>query len=396
MYKCYFLLDNILESPHSGITLKLPGASNHTVTLDYMLGHFDDFNYRNFFHTNQIEILDPHAPKFIVSIVHMPTWVDTNLSQDSIDLLKNDPNVYLCLISVLECVLSTKELADELNSKGIPLHKVVVMTSNMQAHGNNIDGVNYICVNFWESISRHHHQTLPNISITTPGQLSINRASKKFLCLNRNIKPHRIWLMYSILRSNVIKQGHVSFNLPSVHRREFEMVSRSHDTLKRIPESLHDDFKRALVRELYNRKLDTLDKYHIINYNSSIKSYYNDSLFSVITESDTSLNFITEKTYKAMMNLHPFFIVGNPDQHALLRTRGYHTFEDLFGVNQVTNYTEALAMWSHIDGKNIDVLKQNIKKKYLDKLIHNQQLFLSRKISWNDITDNLITAVGDD
>ena len=95
------------------------------------------------------------------------------------------------------------------------------------------------------------------------------------------------------------------------------------------------------------------------------------------------------------MNLHPFFIVGNPDQHTLLRARGYHTFEGLFGVDQITNYAEASKMWKHIGSKNIDVLKQNIKKKYLDKLIHNQQLFLSRKISWNDITDNLITAVGD-
>ena len=395
MYKCYFLLDNILESPYEPISIKLPGSRLHSMPLDYLLGHFDDFNYRNFFHISRIELLDTQTPKFIVNVIHMPNWVDTNLSKDGIDLLKNDPNVYLCLITTLECVLDTKALANELNSKEIPLHKVVVMTSNMQAHGNKLDGVNYICVNFWESITRLHHQTLPDISVTTPTQLSINTAEKKFLCLNRNIKPHRIWLMYSLLRSDIIKEGHVSFNLPSVDRRAFYVCARSHHTLKRIPESLHDDYKMALVREMYNRKLDPLHNHHVINYNSSIKSYYNDSLLSVITESDTSLNFITEKTYKAIMNLHPFFIVGNPDQHALLRARGYYTFEDLFGVDQITNYAEASKMWKHIGSKNIDVLKQNIKKKYLDKLIHNQQLFLSRKISWNDITNNLITAVGD-
>ena len=395
MYKCYFLLDNIRESPYESISIKLPIKKGHSMSLDYLLGHFDDFNYRNFFHINRIDLLDTQTPKFIINVIHMPNWADTNLSEDGINLLKNDPSVYLCLVTTFEGVLDTKKVANELNSKEIPLHKVVVMTSNTPSHGNKLDGVNYICVNFWESITRLHHQTLPDISVTTPKQLSINTAEKKFLCLNRNIKPHRIWLMYSLLRSSIINEGHVSFNLPSVDRRDFHVCSRSHHTLKRIPESLHADYKMALVREMYNRKLDPLSSNHVINYNSSIKSYYNDSLMSVITESDTNLNFITEKTYKAIMNLHPFFIVGNPDQHALLRARGYHTFEDLFGVDQITNYTEALAMWKHIGDKNIDVLKQNIKKKYLDKLIHNQQLFLSRKISWNDITDNLITAVGD-
>ena len=93
------------------------------------------------------------------------------------------------------------------------------------------------------------------------------------------------------------------------------------------------------------------------------------------------------------MNLHPFFIVGNPQQHELLRERGYHTFEDLFGVNKVTNFVEAQAMWKHIKNYDIDVLKRTVRRKYYDKLLHNQQLFLSRKISWNDITDNLIEAV---
>ena len=246
-----------------------------------------------------------------------------------------------------------------------------------------------IFFNYWAYDYLTH---IKELGVQTNNQ---NTFAKKFLCLNRNIKPHRIWLMYSLLRSSIINEGHVSFNLPSVDRRDFYVCSRSHHTLKRIPESLHSDYKMALVREMYNRKLDPLSSNHVINYNSSIKSYYNDSLMSVITESDTNLNFITEKTYKAIMNLHPFFIVGNPDQHALLRARGYYTFEDLFGVDQITNYAEASKMWKHIGSKNIDVLKQNIKKKYLDKLIHNQQLFLSRKISWNDITDNLITAVGD-
>ena len=34
-------------------------------------------------------------------------------------------------------------------------------------------------MNFWESITRLHHQTLPDISVTTPNELSLNTAEKK-------------------------------------------------------------------------------------------------------------------------------------------------------------------------------------------------------------------------
>ena len=390
MYKCYFLLDNVFPSPHGDVTLTF-GHNNGSIQLSYLLGHWDDFSFRNFFHINQLSLLPANVPKFIFDHIHMPGNTDIHISQASIDLLKNDTSVYLCLSSVLECRMSPDKLEQELRSKNIPLHKVVVMCSDRDAHNRIIHGVKYVSVNFWESITRLHHQVLPDISFTS--KPTVRAATKKFLCLNRNIKPHRIWLMYSLLRSDVLDEGHVSFNLPAVGRREFEDVARRHSVIDRIPEELHKDYKLALLREMRPRKLDTLHTQFVINYGDSIKPYYEDSILSVVTESDTHKNFITEKTYKAIMNLHPFFIIGNPQQHELLRERGYHTFEDLFGVNKVTNFVEAQAMWKHIKNYDIDVLKRTVRRKYYDKLLHNQQLFLSRKISWNDITDNLIEAV---
>jgi hypothetical protein len=390
MYKCYFLLDNVYPSPHGDITLDF-GRDNGSIQLSYLLGHWDDFSFRNFFHINQLSLLPAETPKFIFDHIHMPGNTDIHISQASIDLLNKDASVYLCLSSVLECRMSPDKLEQELRSKNIPLHKVVVMCSDRDAHNRIIHGVKYVSVNFWESITRLHHQVLPDISFTS--KPTVRGATKKFLCLNRNIKPHRIWLMYSLLRSDVLDEGHVSFQLPAVGRREFEDVARRHSVLNQIPEELHKDYKLALLREMRPRKLDTLHKQFVINYSDSIKPYYEDSVLSVVTESDTHKNFITEKTYKAIMNMHPFFIVGNPQQHTLLRERGYHTFEDLFGVNKVTNFVEAQAMWKHIKNYDIDGLKRTVRRKYYDKLLHNQQLFLSRKISWNDITDNLIEAV---
>jgi hypothetical protein len=91
------------------------------------------------------------------------------------------------------------------------------------------------------------------------------------------------------------------------------------------------------------------------------------------------------------MNMHPFFIVGNPDQHTLLRQRGYETFEDLFGVPSITDYNSASGSLLHLKQIDMSILKKTIRKKYFDKLLHNQQHLLTRKISWNTIVQQLLT-----
>ena len=388
MSKCYFLVDNILQTPYSGLTFDLPGELNHR-PFDYVLGHFDNFSYDNFYNVNLVDFLDDR-PKYVLNIIHMPEWVDIVPSAKTVKLLQQDPTVYYCLISTTECRLRPKMLADELDKHNIPRNKVVVLCCDLEAHNKTIEGIKFISVNFWESISRHQHKTLPDIAVTHPDEFDVSKANKKFLCLNRNIKPHRIWLMYSILKSDVIDQGHVSYNLPDVSKGEHNDCARSPHTVKRIPQELHKDYNMTLLREMYTRRLDKINKIEVINYSNSIKQYYNDSILSVITESDSTKNFLTEKTYKAIMNLHPFFIVGNPEQHTLLRARGYHTFEDLFGVTSVTNYPQAMEMWKQIKNKDLNLLKRQIHNEYLDKLVYNQKLFLSRKVSWTDIIDNIV------
>ena len=390
MSKCYFLLDKILHDPYTAVSFE---NTNGRSSLHFLLGHFAGFSYLDFFHVNQIGLIKKDAIKFIVSPIHMPLNVDISLSQKSIDLINNDPTVYLCLLSFQECLITPTDLKKELIKQKINRKKVIVLCSNIDANKQTIEDVRYIAINFWESISRHQHQILPDIASTAIEEYNIDNANKKFLCLNRNIKPHRIWLMYSMIKSNILDQGHVSYALPDIDKDEHKAVANSIHTLKHIPLELHGDFKMALLQKMYARKLDSLDAKHVINYSSSIKHYYNDSVLSVITESDSHKNFITEKTYKAIMNLHPFFIIGNPTQHSLLRARGYETFEDLFGVNAVMNYNQAQQLWTNIDNMDLSILKENIKKKYLDKLVHNQQLFLSRVVSWDNIVDTLIETV---
>ena len=103
-------------------------------------------------------------------------------------------------------------------------------------------------------------------------------------------------------------------------------------------------------------------------------------------------NFVTEKTYKAIYHMHPFFIVGIPEQHKLLRDRGYYTFEDFFGVDEVTDYSQAVDLLAKIKKTGVNEYKHKVKKVF-DKLEHNMYNFVNREVSWLDFERDLRKAI---
>lgn len=396
---CYFLLDEVLNTPHAPLTIKTNTfmQDKATKSIDNLLAHFDDFSYKNFFNINRVDLLDKDKPKFIFNFMHMPSEHTPHVTPLAKKLLTKNKNVYLMIFSVLEYHLDVKQLINECKKNSLPLQKIIVVCSNIELHGKSFEGIKFICINFWESYSRFHHQILPEISYATPENFKkdILLARKVFLNFNRNIKPHRIWWYYCMIRQNVIDKGHVSYHLPNLNNKEYYQVSRSTNTTKRIPPDLEQDFLYALVREMPPRTLDPILRTNIINYKLSSNPFFRDSVVSIITESDASVNFITEKTYKSIVNLHPFFIIGNPDQHSLLRARGYHTFEELFQLERVTNYEEGVSLCNWIQNTEIENLKRTVATQYIDKLIYNQQLFFERQISWKTIEKELIKTANE-
>lgn len=390
MSKPVLFLDNVVDSPHGSLIVKKsPLEGNWCV--DNLLGHFDGFPFSDLYNIKHINLFSNDTIKYLLGFIHMPVISAPFLSKEAIDLLQTEANLFLVLLSVHEYIITPKELSKYLKRNNISSNKVIVMCSNIESHGQTLEGVKYVTINFWESYSRMHLKVLPGSTIITADERlsTIDSASKKFISLNRNIKPHRIWWYYSLLSNDFVDQGHVSFHLPSINKGEFLETCKSHWVLKRIPENLHNDFLITSARKMFTRKLDILDRNNVINYKDTVKQYYLDSLVSIVTESESTKNFITEKTYKAIANLHPFFIIGNPDQHTLLRARGYYTFEDMFGIDSVMDYEQAITLINNL--KNIDIkkLKHDIKEKYFDKLLHNQQNFLNRKTNWQTILDTI-------
>ena len=113
---------------------------------------------------------------------------------------------------------------------------------------------------------------------------------------------------------------------------------------------------------------------------------YSDSYCSLITETlydaeQSGGAFITEKTFKAILNGHPFVIFGCPNTLATLRRLGYRTFDHAINnsYDAVTDNTKRFI-------QTIDTVQQIYNQDpynwYLqcrDDIVHNQQLFVASK-----------------
>ena len=110
-------------------------------------------------------------------------------------------------------------------------------------HLNNSYGLKFIYIDYWESFTRYHPKFLPGATDRRPINLA---ASKKFLCLNRNQKAHRIWFYFNLWRLKMKEQSHISYHLPLLDIEIYNQMARSDFVLKYIPSSLHQEYQQFL------------------------------------------------------------------------------------------------------------------------------------------------------
>jgi len=122
------------------------------------------------------------------------------------------------------------------------------------------------------------------------------------------------------------------------------------------------------------------------NHSIIHKPFFEDSYWSFVTETHFSPEtiFLTEKTFKCLLNLQPFVIIGNPGSLALLRELGYKTFDDYIyeDYDEVINnekrlhscFTECykLANYTHASHRKVMSELKPI-------LEYNQRVFLASK-----------------
>jgi len=204
---------------------------------------------------------------------------------------------------------------------------------NVQLHLDRYDGIN---------INEH---------IDNVWNGNSNLRKKKFLCLNRQERLHRLLLTDYLLEHDIAKHTYLSCPLGNYkyvidgeltqpeHRKyldsNLQTVKLSTAQQQRLKDSLpiNLDLEGATYNTLA-RNLPTAEQ------------FYKESYISIITEGDfyQDRKGFTEKVLKCFLYKHPFIVAGLQDTLTLLREMGFITFNDIINeeYDNVSDPTQRL------------------------------------------------------
>ena len=147
----------------------------------------------------------------------------------------------------------------------------------------------------------------------TVDELELLPDARRFICLNRKPRPHRVELVRLLEESGIAELGYISLGDPKNPR----VLPQTTTTLTNDESYING---AGIRNDIFS--LGPL-------------SVWNRSLLCLVTESEfdneiQELHYATEKTWKPIVGLRPFFIYGQPVLRDYLKERGFDIFEDIF------------------------------------------------------------------
>lgn len=144
---------------------------------------------------------------------------------------------------------------------------------------------------------------------------------KTYNCLQKRLRPHRLWFYTQLYKDKLLDKGLVSMNPFTVNQTYLDGHS--------IPNDLVEEVNKTLPSLVYGKNNNEYDDNYYIR--RIVKDVYFDTWISIVSEvayanSDQSV-FLSEKTFKAIACCHPFIILGSKQSLEKLRSLGYKTFD---------------------------------------------------------------------
>jgi hypothetical protein len=206
---------------------------------------------------------------------------------------------------------------------------------------------------------------------------------KKFLSFNRFMnRSHRTGLAYIALKYNLLPDGYFSFLYNP--KDDYE------DSLRRLnlpTEPFADAIRSMVPRQLDTDHLDQTELSTFFTVTNYRKDLYQNSYVHIVTETQFEKSvspFMSEKTWRPILNLQPFIYLGNPFSLNTLRMMGFKTFEPFIdeSYDKESDPVKRFALVENEIKKLNSLSLDEIHKWYVsisDILIHNQTLLYSYK-----------------
>jgi hypothetical protein len=217
--------------------------------------------------------------------------------------------------------------------------------------------------------------------------VAILPTARKYICLNRKPHPHRIAIVDQLLANGLRDEGFVSLGLPG--NQAITIDETFEDS-----QGIRDEYGNLGVDETFvSRK--------ILNDIFSVGSptVWNNSLLCLVTETEFSntypQNFFTsEKTFKPIIGMRPFFVYGQAPLRQYLKEQGFDIFEDVFNyksINENAHDPERYVQYSQVAMDAIRKIKNPAEeyKKYFGRCQNNKRRFRTYVYEQWDRLNNL-------
>ena len=312
-----------------------------------------------------------------------------NLSEKVIENLKTKSNFYLFINQQQEKVIfedCEKIYKDCLKLK-IPLNKIILSSDivNFDIIVGKIEklyNIKYDIKYFSFPWSLYQAAEMLDYLIENKNIVTeiIPKKPKKILCLNRNLRYNKILTLSYLLSKNYENECLISFDTNFLDKNKYDF----NGTAIKNKNELSIGFKKILdIKEL---KLDITDFNDNLNLLRDPKYLYENSYLSLVNETEIQSNScrITEKTFKPIINYHPFIIWGAPGTLELLKYYNFKTFSDYFDESYDLDYPlefrlekvySIIDFFMKMNNTDFDNFIENIK----DILIYNRKLLFEYK-----------------
>lgn len=334
-------------------------------------------------------------------------------SKKAISYLKKYDNFYATIYFGMEHDIDMEDIERFYIScleNSIPRNKIVILSnilnpeqiiSTFKKKYKIIDDVNFIFFNLNEVMMFKGDElnSESNEKYFVKESQIVLQKSKKYLFLNKRLRPHRLILLSLMAYDGLLDNGMVSFNM-EYHNTDyfidyinnnnylnvdkyFDITQYHNKTFDEITKTKILDGYRILLK-LKKRTLDIDDIESIEERSFEIddKSLYINSYFSIVGETEffnDYKRYSTEKILKPIQQLHPFIVLGRPYLLSDLHSYGFKTFHDFWDESydiEECNNIRMIKIYKIIYELNnkSDSEWQYIYKNITPILIHNRDL----------------------
>lgn len=308
----------------------------------------------------------------------------------------NDSDVFLIIDDSYEG-LGDKQFMEEFKTaleQSPCVNNWRILSSNLKMKDicNEVFGTtnNYLYYNIHVQLDQYDSIRVEDHELNFNDQLR----EKKFMCLNRQERMHRLLTVDHLLEQDIAKHTFLSCMLGEyaalIH--DDKDVEWS-DEAKAMRKFLDPNLKNLTLTQDQKERLSCLpleldvseSQHHAVKVNMpDLEEYFQQSYFSIITEGDfdrgENRQMFTEKVLKCFLHGHPFIVIGLPGTLEALHDMGFITFGSIIdeSYDKELNDQKRLEMcWKEIDKLNALNMNElrNLYNSIKPILIHNYQTY---------------------